>query len=217
MITRAVRNNALWCDTVCRTHGLPATFGARTWASHERSPQFYPDAVTLVPGLRPEQALAGVATGPGCSIKDSYADVDLSGHGFSVLFEAQWIVHPGAELDSELRWSAGEDFDAWAAAWSGGKPQDVLFAELLFDPLTMLLTGSRDGVVTAGAIAYRSDDVVGVSNVFGPPDQAWPGVIGQLTQRFPGIPIVGYEQGEDLAAARRHGFEPIGPLRVWIA
>jgi hypothetical protein len=217
MITRAARNNALWCDTVCRTHGLSATFGGQTWASHERSPRLYPDAVTLAPGLRPEQALAGVVTGPGCSVKDSYADVDLSGHGFSVLFEAQWIVHPGAALPSDLKWSAGEDFEVWADAWSGGQPQDVLVPELLFDPLTTLLTGTSDGVVTAGAITYRTDDVVGVSNVFGPPDQAWPGLIGQLTQRFPGIPIVGYERGGDPAAARRYCCEPIGPLRVWIS
>jgi hypothetical protein len=217
MITRAARNNALWCDTVCRTHGLSATFGGQTWVSHERSPLFYPDAVTLAPGLRVDQVLAGVTGGLGCSVKDSYADVDLSGHGFSVLFEAQWFVHHGGDYDSDLDWRACEDFDTWAGGWSGGQPQDVLRPELLFDPLTMLLTGSRDGVVTAGAIAYRSDDVVGVSNLFGPPDQAWPGVIGQVTRRFPGIPIVGYEYGDDLAAARRYGCEPLGPLRVWTA
>jgi hypothetical protein len=32
---------------------------------------------------------------------------------------------------------------------------------------------------------------------------------------FPDLAVVGYEHGEDLAIAVRHGFEPIGPLRVW--
>jgi hypothetical protein len=28
--------------------------------------------------------------------------------------------------------------------------------------------------------------------------------------------VVGYEQGDALAAAVRHGFEPVGPLRIWM-
>jgi len=31
----------------------------------------------------------------------------------------------------------------------------------------------------------------------------------------PGLPIVGYEQGKDLAAARAAGFRVLGPLRIW--
>jgi hypothetical protein len=28
--------------------------------------------------------------------------------------------------------------------------------------------------------------------------------------------VVGYEHGDDLVAAVRHSFEPIGPLRIWL-
>jgi hypothetical protein len=28
--------------------------------------------------------------------------------------------------------------------------------------------------------------------------------------------MVGYESGDDLTAALDHGFEPVGPLRVWV-
>jgi hypothetical protein len=31
----------------------------------------------------------------------------------------------------------------------------------------------------------------------------------------PGLPVVGYEHGEDLAAAREAGGQVLGPLRVW--
>jgi hypothetical protein len=31
----------------------------------------------------------------------------------------------------------------------------------------------------------------------------------------PGLPVVGYERGEDMAAAREAGGRVIGPLRVW--
>jgi hypothetical protein len=36
------------------------------------------------------------------------------------------------------------------------------------------------------------------------------------TSCFPRTPLVGYEHGEDLTQALRHGFEPAGPLRVWV-
>ena len=32
---------------------------------------------------------------------------------------------------------------------------------------------------------------------------------------FPGLPLVGYEHGNDLAAAKLAGFETVDPLRVW--
>jgi hypothetical protein len=75
--------------------------------------------------------------------------------------------------------------------------------------------------VVTGAVASRSDSdqVVGISNVFaldGDPDTAWPVVLNAMNRLFPTLPLVGYEQGDDLVAALRHGFEPVGPLRVWL-
>ena len=31
----------------------------------------------------------------------------------------------------------------------------------------------------------------------------------------PGLPVVGYEHGADLAAAQQAGCQVLGPLRVW--
>lgn len=47
------------------------------------------------------------------------------------------------------------------------------------------------------------------------PHAAWPLVLHALGGLFPTLPVIGYEQGDDLTVALRHGFEPIGPLRVW--
>jgi hypothetical protein len=61
--------------------------------------------------------------------------------------------------------------------------------------------------------------VVGISNVFAlddGPDAAWPVVLEAVHRLFPTLPVVGYEHGDDLAAAARHGFEPVGPLRIWL-
>jgi hypothetical protein len=43
----------------------------------------------------------------------------------------------------------------------------------------------------------------------------WEGVVRAVAELRPGLPIVGYERGEDLAAARRAGFTVLGPLRIW--
>ncbi len=88
----AAANNAKWCDVVCGTHGLEPVFGRDAWTSRTRTPPYYPSAVTLVPGLSVPELLARVDRGAGCSIKDSFASLDLTEFGFRVLFEAEWIV-----------------------------------------------------------------------------------------------------------------------------
>ncbi|MFC9929852.1 hypothetical protein [Streptomyces sp. NPDC127190] len=227
MVLAAARNNAEWCAAMSRSHGLAGEFGPQAWTAPARTPLYYPDAVTLVPGADPAALAARIdTTAPGASVKDSFADLDLSGAGFDVLFEAQWIHRPaGAPAAApDLTWTVADDPDtlrAWALAWDDGDGDADLFRpELLDDPATFVLAGrSSDGRVAAGAVASRSDRVVGISNVFaveGGPDAAWPGVLETAHRLFPDLPLVGYEHGENLTAALRHGFEPVGPLRVWL-
>ncbi|MCP9958928.1 hypothetical protein [Streptomyces sudanensis] len=227
LVRAAARNNAEWCAVMSRSHGLTGEFGAQAWAAPSRTPLYYPDAVTLVPDADPAALVAAIdTTAPGASVKDSFADLDLTGAGFRVLFEAQWIHRPADAPTpaSDLAWDVVEDPDllrAWALAWDDGDGNADLFRpELLDDPATSVLAGrSPDGRVVSGAVASRSDRVVGVSNVFaldGGPDAAWPFVLDAVGRLFPALPVVGYEQGDALAAAVRHGFEPAGPLRIWL-
>jgi hypothetical protein len=71
--------------------------------------------------------------------------------------------------------------------------------------------------VVAGDIANRSGDVVGVSNVFAHADakRSWAGCLAASIDAFPGLPLVGYERGDELVIAQALGFEAMGPLRVW--
>ncbi|OUD01668.1 hypothetical protein [Streptomyces swartbergensis] len=229
LVRAAARNNAEWCAAMCRAHGVAGEFGGEAWVTTGRAPLYYPDAVTLEPGADPDALVARVDTGPpDASVKDSFADLDLTGAGFRVLFEAQWIHRPAGAPTSEpgppdLVWDVAGDPDtlrAWALAWDDGAGNADLFRDgLLADPETSVIAGrSAEGRVVAGAVASRSEHVVGVSNVFGRdggPDAAWPVVLQALVRLFPTLPVVGYEQGDDLAVALRHGFEPLGPLRVW--
>ncbi|MEU6591814.1 hypothetical protein ABZ923_21765 [Streptomyces sp. NPDC046881] len=225
MVRAAARNNAEWCAAMSRSHGLASEFGPEAWTAPARTPRYYPDAVTLAPGVDPAVPAARIdTTAPGASVKDSFADLDLTAAGFRVLFEAQWIhrATSAPATASDLAWGVADAPDslrAWALAWDDGDA-DLFQPELLDDPATSVLAGwDPRGRVVAGAVASRSDHVVGVSNVFaidGGPDAAWPGVLEAVHRLFPSLPVVGYEHGAGLEAALRHGFEPVGPLRVWL-
>ncbi|MCX5537421.1 hypothetical protein OG785_43500 [Streptomyces sp. NBC_00006] len=210
-----------------RSHGVAGEFGGEVWTAPARTPLYYPDAVTLAPGADPAAVTARIDTAaPGASVKDSFADLDLTEAGFQVLFEARWIHRPaGAPAPvPTLAWGVVDDAEtllSWAEAWGDTR---LFRSELLDDTATFVLAGrTPDGRVVAGAVASPSGDdghqVVGISNVFasdGGPDSAWPGVLDAVHRLFPDLPVVGYEQGDDLAVAVRHGFEAIGSLRVWV-
>ena len=224
----AVRNNAHWCDIVCRAHGLTPVFSDHAWASARRTPELYPDAVTLRPGVSEHTLVDLIDTEtPGGSIKDSFCDLELHHTGFSILLEAQWIVRepaagPLAE-PGDVRWVRVRDvasFRSWEAAWvaSGGRP-DVFVAALWNDPAVAVLVALIGENVVGGVVATTTGTTVGLSNFFSRSDDAdvWLSCVAALSVRVPGAAIVGYESGEALERARRSGFSPLGPLRVWIA
>ena len=72
----------------------------------------------------------------------------------------------------------------------------------------------------AGGILSRATDAVGISNVFTKVGQAtgtWSALAQTARAWCPGLPLIGYERGEELAQARSSGFHAAGALRVWIA
>ncbi|MFG2769026.1 hypothetical protein [Streptomyces sp. NPDC048350] len=231
MITEAARNNAEWCEAMCRAHGRPGTFGPRAWTNGRRTPLYYPDAVTLTADASVRDVLDGVDRGaPGASVKDSFARLDLSAEGFRPLFEARWIHRPGwfpapeVGVPAGTSWRAVRDPDelvAWAMAWSGGDADEAgLFrAELLADATTKIVAGyAADGRIAGGAVLSDNGRVTGVSNLFATegtdPAETWAGCLSLVDD---GSPVVGYESGDDLPPALATGFEELGPLRVWLA
>jgi hypothetical protein len=76
-----------------------------------------------------------------------------------------------------------------------------------------------DAARNNGAITNRSEDLAGVSNVFGVgrrPEELWPGVVAAVAALHTGVPLVGYEGGPSLDAALAAGFATVGALRVWV-
>ncbi|MEU5900036.1 MULTISPECIES: hypothetical protein [Streptomyces] len=231
-LTAAVRNNAAWCDAVCRSHGTGGTVEGDVWASALRTPPLYPDAVTLSPTATPDDVLPRIdLSSPGASVKDSFGTLDLSEAGFAVLFEARWIHRVAAEPAPPRAggWEpvvGAERLRAWEAAWSGDGESEGLFRPALLDDGAVFLAPTATGPltaathpVTAGAIACPGAGAIGVSNLFAADDDldaAWRSCLEATDRLWPGVPVVGYEHGDDLAAALRQGFEPVGPLRVWL-
>ena len=229
LVGAAAQNNADWCAVVCAAHGLRSTFDTDAWVSERRSPPMYPDAVTLVPEVAGDGLLTRIEAGPGCSVKDSYADLDLRSAGFEVLFEANWICRTAdvAGVPTGIDWAAvttAAQLAEWAAAHGGG---DVFTSRLLDDPAVTVLAGQKAGAIVAGVVvnvstaAHWTAQVVGVSNLFavrGEDDgDVWAGATAAVTALHPGVLVVGYESGPSLAAAEWVGFERVGALRVWYA
>ncbi|MFG1642288.1 hypothetical protein ACGFMK_18535 [Amycolatopsis sp. NPDC049252] len=187
-VREAVAENASWCALVCGG----GRFGPRAWTSRRRTPDYYPDAVTLDPRATAADVLPLVDDSPGCSIKDSFATLDLSVEGFAVLFDATWIAC-----------GPGVPEPGWQRHTEHGFPVD--------DSVVVLARG--DDVV----VAHRGSGVTGLSNfAAAAPAQRWPGAVAAVASAFPGAPVVGYEHGDALRAALGHGAEPLGPLRVWV-
>jgi len=86
LVGAAARENAEWCDLHADAGELRDGF----WFSRERTPPFYPDAVTLQPGVAIADVLAEIDAASGCGIKDSFDDLEPA--GFRRLFRAHWLV-----------------------------------------------------------------------------------------------------------------------------
>jgi hypothetical protein len=220
----AVRNNAEWCDIVCRTHGMTTTFDAVAWTSATRTPLYYPDAITLAAEVSAVDLLVRIDSSMGCSIKDSYATIDLGRFGFRVLFDAEWIVSDRRTFHRAggQRWErvrGRDDLVAWEAAWQGDGDQRGLFKpELLDNDQVTFLVSYAHGRVVAGAILNLAAGVVGISNFFAAADAnswAWEGCVAFARELCPGVQLVGYESGARLHKVLDSGFAPAGPLRVW--
>ncbi len=222
----AAANNAEWCDIVCRTHNIVADRSAGAWTTQTRSPPLYPDAVTLAPGAETTTVLARIDRSPGCSVKDSFATLDLTEHGFRVLFDAQWYVHEPVARQTAVpgpRWTVVRDlatFGRWESAWRGADgPADVLHPSLLNETTVTVLAAEKGERIVGGAILNRSSDVVGITNFFaeqGTAPDTWEGCFVFASSLFPGAAFVGYESGRDLEVVRSLGAMVVGPLRVWI-
>jgi hypothetical protein len=202
---------------VCFAHGTVGRFLVHTWVNAEPVPRFYPNVVTLTTGeadiveQRQTVRILLKSNLPGrWAVKDSFNTLDIARLGFDVLFEANWIrqLEPKAQMMIS------------GLSWERTKPGGEAFPAMLFsDENFAMFSGSRNGAVVAGGTLYHSDGVIGISNVSADVDEApavWRDLAALAASTFPGVPLVGYESGDELKSARKAGFELGDPLRIWV-
>lgn len=244
--TLAAHNNACWCSALCAAHGDAGAWHHAAWLRRTAAPPYYPNLVTLDPAadaaaLAP--LLAALPAGVVCGVKDSFARLDLQGHGFQVLFESQWqwrdagapasAATPPAPDGSALDWRAVDHpaaLAAWEAAWwthaePGAAPAPRLFPDALLQRPDLRFVAGHDGDrLVAGGVWSRSQAagapaVLGLACCFGGrgADPSVRAALVAAAERWcPGLPQVGYESGNAAVQARACGFAPVGALRVWL-
>lgn len=228
-VAQAARNNAAWCDAVFRAHGTAGEFFPSHWLNRAPAPPYYPNLVTLdsavAPALAAVREIEQARPSASWALKDSFAVLALEPQGFKLLFRAEWIARPAAlaPRSPRTRWIRVESelaLSAWESAWGGSAGQARIFRPALLRRAEVAFLAALDegGAIRAGVIAHRSENAVGLTNFF-----AYPGETREHRARcveaaasvFPGLPLVGYESGEDLAESLDLGFSPLGSLQVW--
>ena len=169
------------------------------------------------------------------AVKDSFCRSELGSLAFRLLFEATWLwraagsAKPVAGL-ADCDWAIVRDaaeLERWETAWNGAPagehdppPERVFPPTLLADTSVVFIAAYQGQRIVAGAIANRTDDVVGLSNVFAPDGVAarfWPGCISAAMDVFPkATRWSATSAATHLAIAQALGFEALGPLRVWV-
>jgi hypothetical protein len=157
LLTAAVEENATWCDVYCRVHGVTGVFGPRAWTSPSRTPEFYPDAVTLTPSATVADVLPLVDVSAGCSVKDSFAS--LNPPGFTLLFEASWLHFPMPAATSG--WTASPSPDPSFVFLSGPGSSAVAHRGPSAAGLSNFTGDDWRGAVAAVSAAFPGLPVVG--------------------------------------------------------
>jgi hypothetical protein len=170
--------------------------------------------------------LSRIDSSAGCTIKDSFASLDLAPYGFRVLFDAQWIVSPTPPAKAwgvPSDWTEFTDPDGlglWEEAWcQNDGPRSLFLPGLLSEAVVVFGRIAKDQIL-AGGIVNRSAGAAGISNVFseaGHGSETWSALAQCARAFFPDLPLIGYERGEALADAQNSGFQAVGLLPVWLA
>jgi hypothetical protein len=212
----AVRNHADWCELIAQSLRISTTRTDELWAADVPMPQGHADVVLLQPRASADWgAIRGAHIG--LSVVDSFADQDLTEHGFELALEGQWIALDEVGDGAEVEWQrvSRERFPDWLAEHGSLNELDPSILDVAE---VAVLESVVAGRFIAGAVLHSSDGVIGLNSVFlgdGNRAQAWRSLAGLAHTRFGHAPIVGFETADSIGPALEAGFRAVGPMRVW--
>ncbi len=215
----AASNNADWYEIIFAAHGCGFRRVPGGLVAVDSPPALHSWVTISSPEIDTSllDRIAEMARGEEFVVKDSFCSLDLEALRLEPFIEASWI-HCAEPLSVDTSdWQAvetPEELRRWERAWADGELPTVRpFPDALLDRKEVAIWARvRGGVIDAGAIANRSDDCTGLSNVFG--DDAAAAAARRCWSFGDGRPVVGYEWGEALDGALTAGFDAVGPLRI---
>jgi hypothetical protein len=220
---KAALDNAVLCAAIWRAHGLGVEQIGGCSVCSGTPPRFYPNIVTTDPSADVENQRRLIseraeATSGEFYVKDSYQTLALDRLGFKPLFDASWIHRIAGKKfgETRLEWrrvmDPNDELRAWENAWSNKEIQSPIFRPAFLSvPGITILAGRANGAIIAGCVVTAEGTTAGVSNVFGEPSE----VLNGVAELFSAYDLVGYENGEALAAFQEQGFTVVGGLTVW--
>lgn len=137
-------------------------------------------------------------------IKDSFNDLALP--GYRVGLSGDWWRAPAAVDAAPAH--ATTDLSQWCRYWSGSDTSTTFLPSLL-DDLDLIFARTEMG----GGLLNRGGGAVGISNTFGA--NPLTALTALAHSRWPGLPVVLWQDRSDSADALAAGLQPIGPMRVW--
>lgn len=215
----AISASRRWYEMTFALHGRAFREEGHVWVALDDPPPFHSSAMTLSPSLDPDVVAAVAARATAHSVADTFADVGLGPHGYTVLFEATWVhaPRPRRRVSRPEGWSVVDSalvLDAWSAEHDY---VGVLPASVLDLPEVDVLARFDRGQMTAGAVVHAGGSAVGLSNVWalGDSDPDWAEVLDASWSLHPDSAVVGYERSRALTGALGAGFIGVGTHRVW--
>ena len=152
----AVDASVGWYDDLCALHGVGSMLADGLWSSLTAPPPLHSDAVAVEPSVTADRVLARLDGRAHGGVKDSFARMDLSAEGMSLLFSATWIHRePAAGRDpgAAAGWTTVTSPEQ-LAEWTGKHDtSDVLLPPLLHRAHFRILAKHADGQIVAGAVA----------------------------------------------------------------
>ena len=238
MLEAAARNLAGWHECNLRALGISSVRSDEYWECLDPKPvpAIYHRLITLAPETTAQVVgdEAGDVSGA-MSLCDSWAHLDMGGHGFSLDEDGEWFVRPVGHIGRvgprELSIERVDNEDALAefehASIEGFESPGLHelgrgglhAAGILDDDAMTVLVGRIEGRVVTAAMAYVSDGVIGVFGVATLPRYRRHGYGAAMTWEAlnvaPDLPSVLQPSASGKPGYIRLGYRPIGAFRNW--
>jgi hypothetical protein len=219
----AVEDNIAWCSRVCSAHGSNETKSSTAWANMAISPLFYPNIITRKRRVQDEvDELARKVREANQSrqwgIKDSFADLTLTGHGFERLLIGNWYGGT-VSYGEPVGWksiASPDELYLWEKAW-GSRDETIFPGTLLEDHRITFWFKGEPGAIEAGFISFDTGFSLGLSNWFSLKDETFAqmGVLQAAGSVSHGLPVVCW--ATDDLTQEETGLIELGPLQIWIS